>query len=340
MGSDQGASEGAVSHLDRLASDPRRFHVFHALRVLEAHYADAPRMGKSRRPMEDPVRLGQNAEMAFPRSALDGFEPAKGGKPARLTNLFFGLFGPHGPLPLHLTAYARDRARNHRDRTLLEFANMFTHRMMGLFYRAWSSAEPAPSFDRPGEDAFADKVAALAGYRGEAFEKRDAMPDTAKRYFAGHLANGTRHADGLASIVGAVFGTEAVVHQFVGSWNRLEPTDRWSLGAGSPSRNGLGRSFHIGEQVWSRSTRFALAIGPLGMDDYKGLLPGQPGFSKLTSIVRNYVGDAMDFDVALVLKGTEVPQPLLGSGLALGHSLWIGQRQSAEDAADLRIAGS
>lgn len=340
MATDPGTPESGVSHLDRLASDPGRFHIFHALRVLEAHYSDAPRMGTSRRPSEDPVRLGQQPEMAFPRSTLAAFQPAKDGRPARLTNLFFGLFGPNGPLPLHLTSYARDRQRNHRDSTLLAFANMFTHRMMGLFYRAWTTAEPAPSYDRPEDDPFADKIAALAGYLGDSFAKRDAMPDMSKRYFAAHLASGTRHADGMVSMVEAFFDTPVSLRQFVGSWNRLEPSDCWSLGAGTAAKNALGQSFHLGEEVWSRATRFSLQIGPLSLKEYTGLLPGKPGFAQLQALVRNYVGDSMDFDVALVLKADQIPDPKLGGGPRLGNSTWIGQRVSTGDADDLRVAGS
>jgi len=32
-----------------------------------------------------------------------------------------------------MTEYARDRQRNHRDTTFVAFANMLTHRLMGLF---------------------------------------------------------------------------------------------------------------------------------------------------------------------------------------------------------------
>src|SRR3546814_11187863 len=48
----------------------------------------------------------------------------------------FGLFGPNGPLHLHLTEYARGRIHHHGDDTLTAFADVFYHRMIFLFYRA------------------------------------------------------------------------------------------------------------------------------------------------------------------------------------------------------------
>ncbi len=110
-----------LSHLGRLAREPERHHVFQALRIIEAAYPDNPRLGESRRPREDKVRLGQEAELAFPPSTIASFTPPEGKKPARLINRFFGLFGPQGPLPLQMTEYVRDRYRNHRDRTIVAF---------------------------------------------------------------------------------------------------------------------------------------------------------------------------------------------------------------------------
>ena len=104
------------SLFDRLVEKPQEHHLFQALRVIEAHYSDAPRLGESRRPREDRVRLGQEAELAFPPSTIASYKKGEHGKPDKLTNRFFGLFGPHGPLPLHITEYTRDRRRNHRGR--------------------------------------------------------------------------------------------------------------------------------------------------------------------------------------------------------------------------------
>ena len=110
-----------LSHFDHLVERPAEHHLFQALRVIEAHYTDAPRLGESRRPREDKVRLGQEAELAFPPSTIADYTHGGGG-PDRLTNRFFGLFGPNGPMPLHITEYVRDRRRNHRDRTLFVLA--------------------------------------------------------------------------------------------------------------------------------------------------------------------------------------------------------------------------
>ena len=317
--------------LDGLVENPKAYHIFHALRIIEAHYDKNPRLGMSTRPKQDRVRMGQEAEMAFPPTTIRSFQAPTDKEPGVLINRFFGLFGTHGPLPLHLTEYARDRQRNHRDNTIVDFANIFTHRMLSLLYRAWASAEPAPSFDRPDSDPFEGKVAAIAGHKGAQLAERDAMPDQAKRYFAGYLSNGPRHADGLMSIIKAFFSAPVQLQNFVGTWLHLDPGDRWALGA----RAGLGQATSIGDKVWSRASKFRLRIGPLSLQEYERILPGEPSLKRLEAIVLNYMGDVLEWDVNLVLHADEVPKSVLGQTTRLGHTSWIGERKSQDDADEL-----
>ena len=306
-----------------------------ALRILEAHHADRPRLGRSRRPAQDAVRLGQDPDMAFARSTVASYGPDRRSGRMRLANLSFGLFGPNGPLPLHLTEYALERSRKHRDTALVAFADMLTHRLMSLFYRAWTTGQPAPAFDRADGDMLMRKVAALSGRDGAAMAGRDAMPDLAKLHFTGHLAAGPKTAEALVSMLQAFLATPVRLQQFVAGWLELEPDDRWRLG--SPA--GLGRATSIGTRVRTRSTRFRLRIGPLGLEDYRRLLPGNGSLERLEAIVRNHVGDALDWDVNLVLRAADVPRSALGGGAALGHTTWIGTRRAcARDADDLFLA--
>lgn len=330
MARGNGAGPDNLTHIARLGRSPEKYHIFQALRIIEAAYKDSPALGEARRPREDKVRFGQEAELQFPPSSIRSFTEPAGSKPGRLINRFFGLFGPNGPLPLHLTEFARDRQRNHRDATLVEFANMLTHRMTTLFYRAWASGQPAVSY-RDGNDHIAQKVASVAGFNGAELKKRDHFSDLGRLHFAGLLAQGPKNPDGLKSILSAFFEAPVQIIEFVGSWLELEPGDRWAIGAPA----GLGQSTSIGTRVWSRSSKFCIRVGPLSLEDYNRLLPGGASLLRMKSIVRSYVGDALDWDVNLVLKADAVPSARLGGDTALGHTSWIGARKSASDADDL-----
>ena len=169
------------------------------------------------------MRLAQEPSVVFAPATLAALEPEQDGpaqdhRAARLLVHFFGLFGPDGALPLHLTEYARDRRRNHRDPTFQRFADIFHHRALSLFYRAWANARPTVSLDRPEQDRFALYVGALIGLGMDSLRDRDAMPDLAKLHFAGHLAGQTRHAEGLGSILSSFFRTPVRIEGFIGAW--------------------------------------------------------------------------------------------------------------------------
>jgi type VI secretion system protein ImpH len=215
---------------------------------------------------------------------------------------------------------------------------MLTHRLFTLFYRAWAVSHPGPSFDRTlkgkkAADPFARKVAALSGHYERGFDNRDEMPDLAKRHFVGHLAPGPRHPSGLISIISGFVRSQVDLQQFVGQWLELEPDDQWQLG----SRVGLGLGTSIGHRVWSHAAKFRLRIGPMSLSDFERLMPGSPTLLRLEAIVRNYVGDTLDWDMNLVLAKDQVPKAVLGQTTMLGHTSWIGTRTRDTDADDLYL---
>jgi type VI secretion system protein ImpH len=208
-----------------------------------------------------------------------------------------------------------------------------------LFYRAWADARPTASFDRPEEDRFALYVGALAGLGMDSLRGRDAMPDLTKLHFAGHLANQTRHAEGLGSILSAFFTVPVRIESFVGAWLDLQAGDRTRL-AEAPATGTLGRTALLGGRVWSRQHKFRIVFGPLGLADYRRLLPGGTSFHRLIPVVRNYAGDTLAWDVNLVLKRDEVPRTALGKQGRLGWTTWLTPRRKTADAADLFLDAS
>ena len=308
---------------------------FHALlRLYEALHRTRPRLGRSRRPSQDAIRLGQEPSVVHAPASLAGLEPGQDGRPDRLLVHLFGLFGPDGPLPLHITEQARDRQRNHGDATLRRFIDLFHHRTLSLFHRAWTDVRPTSSFDRPEDDRFGHYTGALIGLSTPGLRDRDAMPDLTKLHFAGLLANQTRHADGLGAILSSFFAMPVHVESFVGAWLGLPPADFSRLNDGARTA-GLGTTALLGRRVWSRQHKFRLVFGPLTLVEYRRLLPGGRSFHRLVPIVRNWAGDALAWDVNMVLQRDEVPAVRLGQQGQLGWTTWLMPRQSPDDAADL-----
>jgi type VI secretion system protein ImpH len=312
--------------LDLLARAPHQFDFFQAMRRLEATFCDTPerpRFGAAVRPAEEPIRLGQDPELVFAPSAIGGLRPGSNGEPARLSVNFFGLLGPNGPLPLHLTEYARDRLRNADDPTMSRFFDVFHHRMLMLFYRVWANSRPAVSHDRPETDRFQLYVGALAGLGLAALRERDEFPDTAKLFYAGRLSAQSRNPEGLAAMIGDFFSVPARIQSFVGDWLELPVENRWRL-SGRPTGWQLGLSTTLGAHAWAAQQKFRVVLGPLDRDQFRSLLPGGQNLPKLAALVRNYIGDELRWDARLIVK-ERVEEPWILGRSRLAWTTWLGR---------------
>ena len=334
MAGTAGLAPDAVALERALEERPGDFDFFEAIRQLECAHPTRPRLGESTKPSEDFVRLCQTPSLAFAPNTIGDYRPAAEGRPARMLALFFGLFGPNAPLPLHLTEYAIDRERNARDTTLIAFADVFHHRMASLFYRAWANAQPTVQADRPSQDRFRLYTGALVGLATPGLDGRDALPDDFKRFFAGHMLAHTRNAEGLRSLLQHFFAIPVRVVEFVAEWMRLPREAYLRLGR-STEVACLGRTAVIGGNVWGAQQRFRLRLGPLKRNQFEHFLPGGAALAQLVAAVRSYIGDEKAWDVQLVLAHDQVPAMRLGQGGRLGLTSWLGQRAARTDADDV-----
>ncbi|MFK0311067.1 type VI secretion system baseplate subunit TssG [Pseudomonas sp. NPDC090233] len=325
-----------VALLQRLGREPAGYDFNAALRQLECAFAEHPRIGQASHPVHEPVRFGQLPSLAFEPAMLAGLEHEGAGKAPRLLLNFFGVLGANGPLPLHLTEYVRDRQRNLNDPTLARFLDMFNHRMVSLFYRAWASAQPTVSLDRPAADRFSDYVASLIGLGMPSLQGRDAVPHLAKLHYAGRLAPHARNAQGLAAVLSDDLRVTVRVAQFVGHWMPLPADGLCALRSG-PDAARLGMDTVVGSRVWDAQGKFRLLIGPLDMPQLCSLLPGSLGMRRLTDWVRHYAGLTLEWDVNLIVAREHLPAARLGQGTRLGWNSWLLSAPATDDDRQLLI---
>lgn len=321
-----------LSALTLLRTRPHGFSLFAALRVLEQLHADRPRLGESRKATDDAVRLGQAPHLSF--AASDVATVTEDGDGAiSLEQYGFGLFGPNGALPLHLTELAYERRRQKEDGTIADFLNLFQHRLISLFYRAWADSEPAVSLDRPATDRFRMYLGALFGLGQDSVREADAVPDYAKLSRAGRFAQQTRSADGLEAILADYFELPIEVHPFSGAWLDIPPELRCRLG-----EQQLGMSVTLGATTWQCQHRFEIVLGPVPTADYTNFLPGGTGLEELRALVRLYTNDEWEWQLRLLLRDVDIPGIRLGApGCQLGWMSWLGERRAS--ASDVIISG-
>ncbi|CAN7472122.1 type VI secretion system baseplate subunit TssG [Pseudorhodoferax sp. LjRoot39] len=316
---------------------------FALLRRLEALHPEAPRIGRALRPAQEPVRLGQEPELDFAPAPLASFAHEKDMPAPRLGVRFFGLLGPHGPMPLHLTEYVRERQRWRNDPTAARFLDIFHHRMLALFYRAWADAQPTVQHDRPAQDRFAAWLGAGFGHAGTA-PLQGALPRQAQLFQAGLLGARSRHPEGLAKLLAQHFRVPVRIEEHVAHRLPIAPEDRSRLGhaRNRPQRAALpaaqlGRNANAGRAVHDRQFKFRVVLGPLTLAQYLGFLPGGPAWPPLRDWIRQYAGLDLQWDVQLVLAQAELPEPRLGQRVPLGVVSWLGRQHPARDRGDLRL---
>ena len=163
MGATVGRETDTLTLFAALSEAPYSYDFYQTLRRLECLFDPKPRWGHARRPVDEAVRFGQEPDLTFAPAPLASFQPGRDGRPPQLQVRLFGLLGPNGPLPLHITEYARERLRNAGDPTLSRFLDVLHHRFVTLFYRAWAQGQPHVNRDRPKEDRFAAYIGSFVG---------------------------------------------------------------------------------------------------------------------------------------------------------------------------------
>ena len=329
------AAGGPAAHAleQRLHERPGQFDFFQAVRRLECAYRGRSRVGKSEHPREEPFRFCQTTSLAFAPSSISGFEPAGESHPARLFVDFMGLLGPNGPLPLAITEYIYDRVHNQGDMTLARFLDLFNHRAISMFYRAWAACQIAVSRDDLEEWTFERFVGSLVGIGMESFRGGDSIPDEAKLHHAGPLSCQTKHPEGLEAFVSGYFRVPAQVVEFIGRWMDIPAEYRCLMGGPRENRR-LGVMALLGTKAWNCDEKFRLRLGPMTLADYERMLPHTPSFRRLVDLVRNYIGDELIWDVQLVLRADEVPRARLGCYGQLGRTTWVSSVPRDRDASD------
>jgi type VI secretion system protein ImpH len=379
-GSAYGGDGGLHAWLFR---EPYDFSFFQAVRLLQLLSPQRQPVGLERNsPAQEVVRFRARLSLAMPPSEL--FDLGWAGHamdyqgevrptspraevvpPPTMTVAFMGLTGPMGVLPRHVTDklleldYCRERDYPEKD-ALRAWLDLFNHRLVSLFYRAWEKyrfylayERGQPSGDDP--DSFTRALLSLAGLgtgrlrgrlsiaAGPAQPALARVEDLALLYYGGFLAQRHRCAVSLEALLADYFGLPVRVEQFRGQWLYLDPPRQSSL-ADEGGNNRLGEDTVAGTAVWDAPSKFRLRVGPLRYEEFNEFLPDRTPaprrktFFLFCHLVRLYVGPGVDFDVQLVLAGRDVPQCRLSdadvSFPRLGWNCWSGPLEGGKDADD------
>jgi type VI secretion system protein ImpH len=312
---------------EQMESSPFAFEFFQMVRLLEKLGAERAPVGHMVPPDREVVRFSAPPTFSFPASELGAYSPATE-EPASLEVNFLGLNTINGPMPRVHTEVLLSRARD-KDEATADFLDLFNHRFVSLFYRAWARyrLEIAYEKERGREEDVLGRLYALIGLGTKGLRQRMAIPDESALFFSGLLAPQIRSADGLRQILESYFEVPVEVRQFTGSWVPLPVEQQTVLEEGESPAECLGLGTVVGDGVWEQEGALTVRLGPMPLARYREFLPGSRGQAELRSWLLLYGRRAFRFVVQLVLKRAEVPptamRGVVGEGSRLGYESWL-----------------
>jgi type VI secretion system protein ImpH len=362
------AANGRTSaDLNGLREEAFRFNFFQAVRLLERHFLalaqDDPKwrrfpIGQDFPPDREVVRFRALQSLSFPPGEISALRqrsltatPEAEWPPPELVVTFMGLTGASGVLPYHYTRLILRRLRE-KDESLREWLDLFNHRLISLFYRAWEKYRLPFVFERTHLDPASMPSApavhglyCLVGLGTPGLPNRQKFSDEALLFYSGHFAHYPRNAIGLECLLAEYFQLPIVIEQLHGQWLHLERDD-WATMPGKKCPKGtntqLGRNVVIGERVWDRQSKFRIRVGPLSYAQFCSLMPDGERLRVLSQLTRTYVGPEFDFDVQPVLRGPEAPWCQLTrpgpDAPRLGWNTWVRCRAFTQDVDDAVFA--
>jgi type VI secretion system protein ImpH len=298
---------------DALFDRGYEFEFFQAVRLLALLRPARKQVGQVAKPPEEVVRFGAQRSlqaMAFPASAVHEIARASDSELLRMTVAFLGLTGTQGVLPFYYTEQIIAR-RAAKDDAIAAFLDLFNHRLVSLFYRAWEKHRPTVLYETAitrGQypDAFTHSLYDLTGMGTSGLRGRMEVQDESVLRYAGLIAQRPHSASALRQILRDYFAAPVEIDQFVGSWYSLEEFDRCYLSE-DLERNQLGVGTFIGAEVWQQQARFRIRVGPLRLPEFLNFLPGSRAMARLVDWTKFLNGRAADFEVQIILRAEEVP---------------------------------
>lgn len=320
---------------EELKEDASSFGFFQAVRLLRLLSPDGGGVGEFALPSEEPVRFSPTPHLGFPAGEIHDLSEGPDGQ-TRMETTFMGLIGNSGVLPLHYSRLVGLEEREGRP-GLRNFLDIFQHRLVSLFYRAWEKGRFFIPFERGDSDPLSARLRELVGMGSSHLQGRLDIPDEDLLFYAGLLGIQQRSAVGLERWIEDYLEVPAQVEQFVGSWYPLSGESQCQLDdemdENSPR---LGEHTVVGDEIWDPQARARIRIGPLRREKYEEFLPGGPGHRKLKALTTFFGDDQFDFEAQIVLAREDVPPVVLGGeageALPLGWCSWIRTRPFERDA--------
>lgn len=308
-----------------LKTSPWEFSFFQAMRLLQRMLPDRGQVGRFNPPGKESVRLKAHISVTFPASQIQELVWPEEEGSVSITVNFMGLFGPLGTLPLYYCQYIVQRMRV-KDTAMAAFLDLFNHRMISLYYRAWEKYRFYVAYERGERDRMSQYLMDLIGIGTKGLSKRLDVRDESLLFYSGLLSLLPRSAQALQQLLSDYFDVPVRVEQFHGAWFPLERNSQCQFNRGDSYAEQLGVGVVVGDEVYDPQSGVRVCVGPLTLVQYLDFLPNGTGYKPLKAITKFFSNGELAFEAQLILKREEVPSCELGAlgeaGPQLGWVTW------------------
>ncbi len=324
MAAKSGIADHPLSFL--LFNEPYRFSFFQAVRLLERIYPARQPVGGNGPVSQEVARFAVRPSLEFPPSEIYDLTRKVDEEqmvPPRMVVAFMGLTGPSGVLPNPYTELVAERVR-YKDTALRDFLDLFNHRMISLFYRAWEKYYFPIAYERARENPFIHYLFDVIGMGTGGVRGRMGVQDEALLLYGGLIGQHPHSASALEAILGDHFEVPVKTEQFSGQWLDIDEDSLSRLGK---TNSELGVNTIIGTRFWDRQSRFRVKFGPLTFRQFRTFIPNGSAFLPAGQLTRFLAGLEFDFDIQLILNAQEVPVCQIVSreeeAQMLGWTTWL-----------------
>jgi len=332
-----------VTALQDFFEKPFEIGFFQAVRVLRRLLPGRKPVGRFSPPASEIARFVAHPSLAFPPSEIQELTlPPDDHSPATMKVNFMGLSSPQGVLPTPYTELIIERAQR-KDYALRDFLDLFNHRLISFFYRAWEKHHFFVSFELGEPDSVSPLMMSLLGLGTEGLAGRQLVPDRALVFYSGLLTQKPRSAQNLKRLLSDYFQVKVEIEQFVGTWVPLRKIDQTMLDDSASPMQRLGLGAIVGDEVWDQQSTVRVKLGPLTRQQYLDFLPRDDAraYRDLQALLKFWANDELDFEIQLILQSAQTPAFNFDhdqSGeLLLGWTTWINNRPLERDPSEATL---
>lgn len=320
-----------MSDTSTASTEPLRFYDF--VRDLDGERPGSVLLGTAGSVKDEMIRFHCTTSMTYPSRQVDRVwweKDAQGRDRCHVSVPFFGLNGITSPLPVGYVREMLDDTDEGRPPTVANFLDIFNHRLISLYYRAWLKYRGHLNLDQEGSGGLAPLLLALGGMdddlRGGALEPRALLPAIAP------LVRRVKSTSSSESSLRELLGVAVQVRPYDLRQVPVPEDQRFQLGV-SACALGADDPPVLGEFVPDYMGRCEVRIGPMPLDMLKRMQPGGDLCEAAHRMLSKSLPSTLEYRLTLLLQEGETENWTLGGDdhSQLGENMWLGTPEPGDN---------